>query len=91
MTDRESIEIPVEFQDVQKVLEMGAEKYGANSWLRGIHFNHRDNNASMFRHLAESYCGKTADDESDLHPLLHLAARALMEYTLYKRGLDDVQ
>jgi len=83
------LEIPEEFNDVIRVLEMGAIKYGANSWLKGIHFNHRDNHASMSRHLAEAYVGQTKDAESGLHPLLHLATRALMEYTLdtrYSKG-----
>ena len=51
----EDISIPEEFNDVLKVLEFGARKYGKNSWLKGKHFNHKDNHSSMFRHLAESY------------------------------------
>ncbi len=78
--------LPPEFLDVQKVLDFGATKYGKDSWLAGNHFNHKDNHASMSRHLAEAYNGKSADEESGLDPLLHLACRALMEYTLYKRG-----
>lgn len=86
MFSGESIELPPEFQDVYKVLDLGAKKYGANSWLEGRHFNHRDNHASMSRHLAEYYMHKNVDDESGLDPLLHLAARALMAYTLKQRG-----
>jgi len=81
-----SVALPPEFLDVQKVLDFGAIKYGKDSWLRGEHFNHRDNHASMSRHLAEAYNGISEDTESGLDPLLHLAARALMEYTLHKRG-----
>ncbi len=78
--------LPKEFLDVQKVLEFGATKYGRDSWLNGNHFNHRDNHASMSRHLAEAYTGKAEDEESGLDPLLHLACRALMSYTLKQRG-----
>lgn len=69
-----------------KTMEFGAEKYGANAWLRGEHFDRKSNHASMFRHLAEDYTGKVRDDESGLHPLYHLLTRALMEYTLDLRG-----
>lgn len=80
------MEFPKEFLHVAKVLKFGATKYGKDSWLKGNHFNHKDNHASMSRHLAESYVGKDADEESDLDPLLHLACRALMEYTLKQRS-----
>ena len=82
------MEIPDEFGDVVKVLEEGALKYGTNSWLLGKHFNHKDNHASIFRHIAESSTGITQDVETGLHPLLHAACRCLMEYTLVSRGLD---
>lgn len=84
-----TMELPEEFKEVYKVLELGAKKYGANSWLEGKHFTHRGNHASMSRHLAEAYNWKNTDEESGLDPLLHLACRALMEYTLKKRGLID--
>lgn len=80
-------ECPEEFKDVYKVLEIGAKKYGPNSWLEGKHFNHRDNHASMSRHLAEAYMKKDKDEESGLDPLLHLACRALMEYTVKHRKI----
>jgi len=79
------IELPKEFLDVVKVLEMGAKKYGANSWLKGEHFDSKSNHESMFRHLSKSLCCKDKDSESDLDHLLHLACRALMEYTLRRR------
>ena len=78
-----------EFDDIYKVLEMGAKKHGAKNWLEpnGSKSSHKDMHASMFRHLAESSVGKTKDDESGLHPLLHLATRALMVYTRQQRGI----
>lgn len=83
----QELEFPSEFKDVEKVLIMGAKKYGANSWLRGEHFNHKSNCDSMFHHLSEHYCKVDKDEESGLDPLLHLACRALMAYTLKQRGL----
>ena len=84
-----------EFDDQYLVLEMGAKKHGPKNWLEpnGSKSSHKDMHASMFRHLAESSTGKTKDDESGLHPLLHLATRALMVYTRQQRGIiheDDV-
>lgn len=83
-----SIEIPKEMYHFVKVLEEGAKKYGENSWMKGEHFNHRDNHASMSRHLAEGYMGQVRDKETGLHPYLHLACRALMEYTLYIQAVE---
>lgn len=83
--------IPPEFKDTDLVLENGAIKYGANSWLKGNHFDVHKNHRSMSHHLLESYREMREDHESGLDPLLHLATRALMEYTLRKRGLIDVK
>jgi len=82
--------IPEEFYDVALVLEMGAKKYGKDAWLHGISMSHRSNHESMSRHLAEAYCHKDIDHESGLDPLLHLATRALMEYTMKQRGLSKL-
>lgn len=84
-----SIEHPKELYEFEKVLEFGATKYGPNTWLRGEHFNPRDNHASICRHVAEGYCGITADAESGLHPYLHAACRLLMEYTMWKRSIEE--
>ncbi len=45
------IEVPSEFQDVKKILEMGAEKHGANSWLEPGVFTFEKRTSSQFRHL----------------------------------------
>lgn len=78
-----------EFYDFLQVLEMGAKKHGNKNWLEpdGKKSSHKDMHASMFRHLAESSCYGVTDDESGLHPLLHLASRALMAYTRWKRSI----
>jgi hypothetical protein len=91
VTDNKPSELwPEEFYDVDLVLKMGAEKYKPRDWEKshGSVVTHDANHNSMFHHLAESYTGATEDEESELHPLLHLACRALMGYTRYKRGLD---
>lgn len=84
-----------EFLDFLEVNMFGAKKHGNANWLQpnGTKSSHRDMYASIFRHVAEGYAGKTADDESGLHPVLHAVSRLLMVYTRYKRGLvhdDDV-
>lgn len=81
--------LPEEFLDVLKVIEFGAKKHGADSWLHKDNpsLDHKANHASMSRHLAEAYMGREKDPESELDPLLHLACRALMEYTRKKRGI----
>jgi hypothetical protein len=85
----EELHIPEEFTHTLKVLENGAVKYGPNSWLNGTHFDVHKNHKSMSHHLLESYRELRKDPESGLDPLLHLATRALMEYTLRARGRID--
>ena len=79
-----------DFNDMLLVLEMGAKKHGAHNWLKpnGSKSSHTQMHDSMFHHLSDSYVGKTQDEESGYHPLLHLACRALMYYTREKRGLN---
>jgi hypothetical protein len=81
--------LPIEFRDYREILEMGAKKYGNLNWLKadGTKSSHKDMHASMFRHLAESSAGIREDHESGMDPLLHLACRALMMYTRYKRNI----
>ena len=72
---------PKEFIEyIEDVLQFGVKKgYEPDGWKYGDRFNPRDNHASMSRHLAEAYCGQRRDHESGLHPLKHLACRALMQ------------
>jgi hypothetical protein len=81
---------PEEFEDIDLVLKMGAEKYGAHTFLKekDHHLTPKDNCSSMFRHLAKHTAGIRFDEESGLDHLLHLATRALMGFTRHKRGLD---
>ena len=80
-----------EFYDLGLVIAAGADKHGEDTWLlpENVSLQHQNNHASMSRHLAEAYTGITKDSETGLHPLLHLACRALMEYTRIERGIAD--
>ena len=83
--------LPIDFLDIVSVIENGALKYGSGSYLdtNNESMEHTANHASMSRHLAEAYCGIMHDKQSGLHPLLHLACRALMRYSRIKRGIID--
>ena len=88
---QEEIHIPAELSHFLKVLDMGAKKYGANSWLSGNHFDAISNQKSIQHHLLESNLGIREDHESGLDPLLHAACRIMMEYTLRSRGMIDTK
>ncbi len=88
MTKLDYTLMPEEFNDVILVLENGAKKYERNGWEKGIKFEKEANIASIKRHLSEYRTGKLKDDESGLHPLLHVATRALMQYTVDKRAAE---
>jgi hypothetical protein len=83
---------PPEFDDVILVLQQAAEsgKYGRDDWLKGINFDSEKNYSSSMRHWRDKRKGVTKDKDSGLHPLLHVACRALMDYTLYKREEQKV-
>lgn len=78
-----------EFLDFLKVMEFGAQKHGNSNWLdpNGKKSSFRDMHDSMFHHLADSFAGIRADEETGLDPLLHLASRALMMYTRLQREI----
>ena len=77
---------PIDFNGVllalNKVTATGAEKHGMNSWMDPMNnsLEHIANHNSMFHHLAESFAGHTCDKDSGVHPLIHLAWRALAAY-----------
>lgn len=80
-----------EFDDIIKVLEMGAKKYSPNGWLEpeGPGTSHKEMHASLFRHLAASSAGIEKDKESGLDHLLHVACRALMLYCRKQRSIRN--
>lgn len=87
------VTIPPEFGHYLKVLQAGIDKgYEPNGWLNDKNsprMSHKENHDSMFHHLAESFNGAVKDGDSGIHPLLHLATRALMGYTRYMRKLES--
>jgi hypothetical protein len=84
--DKVDLKLPHELLHFTKVLEFGAEKYGSDNWLEEGVFT-RERYDSMFHHLAKVYSGIEMDEESGLNHLLHLAANALMMYTVLERGI----
>ena len=89
------VNIPVEMFDFIKVLQQATTsgKYPENNWLEpeGIGTNKKHMHSAMFRHLAESYSGSQVDKESGLHPLLHLACRAMMSYCRQTNNIINSQ
>lgn len=74
--------------EVEKVLEMGAQKHGAHNWVEhGKKMSHTENHDSMFHHIAQSYSGISHDNESGLIHIAHLGCRAMMEYVCMVEGL----
>lgn len=82
---------PPEFDDVILVLQHSAEtgKYGRNDWLEGRNFNTENSIASLQRHIRDYRLGLRNDRDNNLHPMLMVACRALMIYTLDKRGKKE--
>src|SRR5665213_1638178 len=78
---------PPEFDDVVLVLQHSAEtgKYGRDDWLHGKQFDKEQSIASIKRHLNDYRQGSLNDKDNNLHPMLMVACRALMQYTLDKR------
>jgi len=85
--------MPVEFDDVVQVLQHSAHsgKYGENDWLNGVNFEPEKNLASIKRHIRDYRLGNRADKDNGLHPMLMVACRALMQYTLDVRSEKDVR
>lgn len=73
------------FDEVLKVMEFGAGKYGADSWLtpQGPTSSKKDMFKSMCSHAAEYFAGHTKDAETGLHPSLHGASRNIMAYIVW--------
>lgn len=63
-------------EELIKVLEMGAKKYGDYNWQKGF----EDHNAcydSMMRHIAAHKEMSIYDDESHLNHMAHVMANAM--------------
>jgi hypothetical protein len=84
-----------DFYDIVNVLVPGAKKHGARNWEagnQGSKSSFKEMHDSMFHHLADSYNAgwyggqRRLDIETKTDQLLNLATRALMCYSLIKRG-----
>lgn len=85
-----------EFFDLVTSMRIGADKgydNAGNQWLQetGATMSHKDNCASMFRHLAEFTSGSHKVKDAEIHPLLAVACRAMMGYTRWKRGIKHIK
>ena len=58
-----------------EVFTIGAKKYAEHNWKKGMKFSRMQ--GSMMRHLLKWQKGEKTDEESGLHPLLHVAWNAL--------------
>jgi len=75
--------------EVAKVYEMGAEKYDADNWVKGMSW--RRVVGSMLRHTMSWLGGEDVDKESGVAHMAHVAWGALTLIAYGKRGVgvDD--
>lgn len=75
--------------ETAKVYTMGAQKYEARNWERGMSWSRAFD--SLQRHLWAWWDGESFDPESGLPHLAHVTFRALqlLAYTLRGVGTDD--
>jgi hypothetical protein len=63
--------------EMARAMEEGAEKYGANDWMRKPHRASEDYAAAL-RHLMAWWTGTDKDPKSGVSPLAHALCRAAM-------------
>jgi hypothetical protein len=73
--------------DVARVMDFGAAKYGANNWRGGMRWGRYL--AAAMRHLAAWARGEADDRESGLPHLAHAAACCLILLELVHTGAGD--
>ena len=80
---------PYATEEIGKVFTMGAEKYGAFNWMKGLPYMEVVD--SMERHINEFKKGHDKDSESGLHHMAHVAVNAMfiLEYANMQLKLDD--
>lgn len=71
-------------EDVAEVLELGAEKHGAMTFLSrsdgdDVHYS------KLMRHLMQWARGETQDEESGKNPMAHVIANAMMLHARARR------
>ena len=71
---------PFAIEEIGKVFTMGAEKYGAHNWMKGLPYTEVLD--SIERHINEFKKGHDKDKESELQHMAHVAVNAifLIEY-----------
>lgn len=73
--------IPPEFlKGIGRVLCMGASKYAARNWEKGMDWGRL--NAAALRHLTSWMRGQDLDEESKENHLLHAAVNLMFLYTM---------
>lgn len=75
--------------EVARVLDDGEAQFGRDTWREGRPWT--DHSSALLRHTARWLEGEEVDVNSGLHPLAHVAARALMllQLILTEQGTDD--
>lgn len=82
--------MPISFDDLVWVGMVGKKKYGGGiDWERFINDGVEDNIASIKRHILERRLG-VLNDEDNIHPMLKVAFRAMMQYHVDLVGKEKV-
>lgn len=78
------------FQDMVRVLEHGAEKYGRDNWKKGLPTN--EICESLLRHIFAYMGGEKTDTESGLSHIGHIQANAMfLGYMERKEEHEKIQ
>lgn len=75
-------------REVVRVLEYGARKYEAHSWLRLAQGRARYTE-SLIRHTVSYLGGEVVDPESGLPHMSHIACNALFVCAMHLRGIGE--
>jgi hypothetical protein len=73
---------PDAFEQVAKVFDDGAKKYGKNNWKVNAAFDVPLYADALYRHLLAYLKGETFDPDTGSHHLAHVAANAMIILSL---------
>lgn len=76
--------VPEFLEGIAKVMTMGAKKYGAENWKKGL--AKRRILAALYRHVLAYHKSEIYDKESGLNHMLHVACNSMFLY-----WIDEVQ
>lgn len=77
--------LPEFLEGMAEVMGQALEKYERDGWkLKGVEYT-RERIASAYRHLLDLHKGIDVDEESKLHPALHLGCNAMIIYYLMEK------